>query len=67
MDLQEVPGDVGLGNNKKEVKGDNVPKRYPWMIDDNGKESEIKAIRNTLQSMYTDQSILNHFELKRLT
>ena len=42
MDLQQVLGDVGLGNNKKELKND-APKRYPWLLTDNGEKMEIKA------------------------
>ena len=35
MDLQQVLGDVGLGNNQNDQQN-NGPKRFPYQIDANG-------------------------------
>ena len=72
MDLQQVLGDVGLGNNKKELKND-APKRYPWLLTDNGEKMEIKAgpdinkyfdeINQNLNVSYSQKFIIQHLFL----
>ena len=42
MDLQQVLGEVGIGNNQTDQQN-NGPKRYPYQIDSQGKPLEIKA------------------------
>ena len=43
MDLQQVLGEVGIGNQLIYDGANNGPKRYPYQINNNGEPMEIKA------------------------